>query len=111
MPDAVRGFLQLADADKADLRRHAYNIGGPSFSADEVIARVRRDFPGVVVRSSVDEARDRIVASWPGAVDDSAARRDFGWAPEHDRETLFSRYLVPGIRARYAAADLVEASP
>lgn len=101
MPDAVRGLLQLAGSDRANLRRTAYNLGGSSFSADEVIARVRRDFPDVRVHRALDEERDRIVASWPGAVDDGAARRDFGWAPAHDRETLFSRYLIPGIRARY----------
>lgn len=102
MPDAVRGFIALADADKAALCRTAYNLGGPSYSADEIVARVRRDFPDAEVRTTLDEARDRIVASWPGAVDDAAARRDFGWAPQHERETLFSRYLVPGIRERYA---------
>ncbi len=103
MPDAVRGLLQLADAERTTLRRTAYNLGGPSFSAEEVIARVRKDFPEVRVRYALDEERDRIVATWPGAVDDRAGRRDFGWAPAHDQETLFSRYLVPGIRARYPA--------
>jgi len=34
-------------------------------------------------------------------VDDTAARRDFNFAPEHNEETLFSRYLIPGIRRRY----------
>ena len=60
-----------------------------------------RDFPDLEVRFRLDPARDRIVASWPAAVDDGAARRDFGFAPGHDEETLFSRYLIPGIRRRY----------
>lgn len=101
MPDAVAGLVALVRADKAALTRTAYNLGGPSFSAEEIIARVREDFPGLVVEFELDAARDRIVASWPGAVNDGAARRDFGYSPEHDRETLFSRYLIPGIRRRY----------
>ena len=101
MPDAVEGVLRLAFQEKASLTRSAYNLGGPSLSAAEIIARVARDFPDLEVRFRLDRARDRIVASWPGAVDDSAARRDFGFAPEHDEETLFSRYLIPGIRRRY----------
>ncbi len=101
MPDAVAGLLALARADKSALTREAYNLGGPGFSAEEIIARVREDFPGLVVEFELDAARDRIVASWPGAVNDDAARRDFGFAPEQDRETLFSRYLIPGIRRRY----------
>ena len=101
MPDAVEGILRLALAQKASLTRSAYNLGGASLSAAEIIARVARDFPDVEVRFRLDPARDRIVASWPGAVDDTAARRDFDFLPEHDEETLFSRYLIPGIRRRY----------
>ena len=101
MPDAVEGILRLASRPKASLTRSAYNLGGPSLSAEEIIARVARDFPGLEVQFRLDPARDRIVASWPGAVDDTAARRDFGFAPAHDEETLFSRYLIPGIRRRY----------
>ena len=101
MPDAVEGILRLAFQEKASLTRSAYNLGGPSLSAAEIIARVSRDFPDLEVRFRLDPARDRIVASWPAAVDDGAARRDFGFAPGHDEETLFSRYLIPRIRRRY----------
>ncbi len=101
MPDAVEGVLRLALCQKASLTRSAYNLGGPSLSAAEIIARVARDFPDLEVRFRLDRARDRIVAGWPGAVDDTAARQDFGFSPAHDEETLFSRYLIPGIRRRY----------
>ncbi|MXX86726.1 MAG: NAD-dependent epimerase/dehydratase family protein [Acidobacteria bacterium] len=101
MPDAVEGILRLAFREKSSLTRSAYNLGGASLSAAEIIARVARDFPDLEVRFELDPRRDRIVASWPGAVDDAAARRDFGFAPAHDEETLFSRYLIPGIRRRY----------
>lgn len=102
MPDAVEGIRRLAFADKSRLARSAYNFGGASLSAGEIIARVRRDFPALEVRFALDRDRARIVAGWPAAVDDRAARRDFGFAPERDAETLFSEYLVPGIRRRYA---------
>lgn len=109
MPDAVEGIRRLAFADKSRLARTAYNFGGASLSAGEIIARVRRDFPALEVRFALDRDRARIVAGWPAAVDDRAARRDFGFAPERDAETLFSEYLVPGIRRRYA--DGPAASP
>jgi nucleoside-diphosphate-sugar epimerase len=101
MPDAVDGILRLALRGKRSLTRTAYNLGGSSLSAAEIIARVTRDFPGLEVLFRLDQARDRIVASWPAGVDDTAARRDFGFAPEHDAETLFSSYLIPGIQRRY----------
>ena len=105
MPDAVDGILRLAFADKPRLTRTAYNLGGVSLSAAEIAARVALDFPDVEIRFELDPFRNGIVASWPAAVDDSAARRDFGFDPAHDRETLFSRYLIPGIRRRYEASE------
>ena len=102
MPDAVDGIWRLAAAAKGRLTRNSYNLGGHPYSASEVIARVRQDFADARVVDRLDRTRDRIVASWPAAVDDRRARRDFGHAPVHDRETLFSRYLIPGIRRRYA---------
>lgn len=109
MPDAVEGVLRLALRDKTKLTRTAYNLGGASLSASEIIERVARDFPEVEVRFQLDAARDRIVASWPAAVDDAAARRDFLFDPRYDRETLFSRYLIPRIRRRYEAAGSLSA--
>jgi hypothetical protein len=35
-------------------------------------------------------------------VDDSAARRDWGWQPDYDQERAFGEYLIPAIRKQYA---------
>ncbi len=101
MSTAVTGFLRLAAADKSRLGRTAYNLGGPSLSAEEVARRVREDFPDLDHRFEPDPKRDRIVASWPAEVDDSAARRDFDWVPDEGSEALFAKYLIPKIRKRY----------
>ena len=45
--------------------------------------------------------RQKIVDSWPMDVDDSPARRDWGWQPDYDQERCFSNYLVPEIKKRY----------
>ena len=48
-----------------------------------------------------DIKRQAIVDSWPGDLDDSAARRDWGWEPIYDVERCFNEYLIPNIRLRY----------
>ena len=48
-----------------------------------------------------DVKRQAIVDSWPEDVDDSAARRDWGFAPRYDFESAFDDYLIPTIRERY----------
>ena len=58
-------------------------------------------FPGAEITLRADLKRQRIVDSWPADVDDSAARRDWGFAPRYDEARAFSEYLIPTIRERY----------
>jgi nucleoside-diphosphate-sugar epimerase len=101
MPDGVEALLQLAAAPRARLTRTSYNIGAFNPSAAEVQAIVERAFPGAAITTQVDAKRQGIVDSWPADVDDSAARRDWGFAPKLGLEAAFEEYLIPQIRERY----------
>ncbi len=101
MPDAVEALLRLAAAPKPALSRSVYNVGAFNPSAEEIRARVTAAFPGAQITFAPHEQRQRIVDSWPADVDDSAARRDWGFAPRYDEARAFSEYLVPTIRERY----------
>ena len=102
MPDGVDALLKLAAAPRERLRRTAYNIGAFNPSAEEVRDVVVRAFPGAQVTWETDRKRQRIVDSWPAAVDDSAARADWGFAPAYDFSRAFTDYLIPTIRGRYS---------
>jgi nucleoside-diphosphate-sugar epimerase len=101
MPDAVDALLRLASAPKPGLSRSVYNVGSFNPSAEEIRARVVGAFPGAEITFAPHQKRQRIVDSWPADVDDSAARRDWGFAPRYDEARAFSEYLVPTIRERY----------
>lgn len=101
MPDGVEALLTLARAPRAALTRTAYNLGAFAPTADEVRIEVLRAFPDAQITFKVDEKRQGIVDSWPEDVDDSAARRDWGFAPRYDFERTFREYLIPGIRIAY----------
>jgi nucleoside-diphosphate-sugar epimerase len=62
---------------------------------------VLASFPDAAIEYKVDAKRQGIVDSWPAAVDDSAARREWGFNPRYDFERAFSEYLIPTIRQRY----------
>jgi len=102
MPDAIDALLTLAEAEPAQLTRQVYNLGGFSPSAEEIAVEVRKHFPAAAITFKPDLQRQAIVDSWPADVDDTAARRDFGFRPRHGFEAAFADYLVPRIRARYA---------
>lgn len=101
MPDGIDALLTLAHAPRARLTRSAYNLTAFNPSADEIRDVVVAAFPDATVEYTVDPKRQGIVDSWPADVDDSAARADWGFAPAHDFERAFQKYLIPTIRDRY----------
>jgi nucleoside-diphosphate-sugar epimerase len=101
MPDGVEALLTLAAAPRDRLSRTAYNIAAFNPSAEEVRQVVVDAFPSAVLTWQVDDKRQGIVDSWPADVDDSAARRDWGFAPRFDFQRAFHDYLIPDIRKRY----------
>jgi nucleoside-diphosphate-sugar epimerase len=101
MPDAIKALLDLEAAPAASLSCKVYNVGSFAPSAGEVAARVRRAFPEAQITFAPDVKRQGIVDSWPVDVDDSAARRDWGWSPEFGEEKAFAEYLVPAVTRRY----------
>jgi len=103
MPDGVEALLRLADAPREALTRTAYNLGAFAPTAGEVRTEVLRAFPRANITFTVDEKRQGIVDSWPEDVDDTQARRDWGFAPAYDFTRAFRDYLIPTIRRRYGA--------
>jgi nucleoside-diphosphate-sugar epimerase len=101
MRDGVEALIRLAQAPKQRLSQPVYNVTAFNPSAAEVRELVLRAFPGAQIGFAQDARRQRIVDSWPADVDDSAARRDWGFAPLYDLERAFSEYLVPTIKERY----------
>jgi nucleoside-diphosphate-sugar epimerase len=101
MPDGVDALLRLAAAPRDRLTRTAYNLSAFNPSAEEVRDEVIRAFPGAEISWQNDTRRQGIVDSWPSDVDDSAARRDWGFAPKYNFVSAFRDYLIPTIQARY----------
>ena len=101
MPDAIDALLQLASAPRERLTKTAYNLTAFSPTASEICEVVEKAFPAASVKWEVDQKRQRILDTWPAEVDDSAARRDWGFAPRYDFTSAFDDYLIPTIRERY----------
>jgi nucleoside-diphosphate-sugar epimerase len=103
MPDAVEALVRIAGAPRDRLTRSSYNVRGFTPTAQEIHEAVMRTFPGASLTWVSDPKRQRIIDSWPADVDTTAARRDWGFAPQYDFTRAFEDYLVPRIRRRYAA--------
>jgi threonine 3-dehydrogenase len=103
MPDAVKSLLMLTNAPRSSVAHCVYNVTSFSLSASEFRDWVLKFFPKAVITFEPDIKRQEIVDSWPADLDDSAARRNWGWQPDFDMQRSFAEYLVPNIRHMYQA--------
>ncbi|MBX2933284.1 MAG: NAD-dependent epimerase/dehydratase family protein [Ferruginibacter sp.] len=82
MPDAIRATIELMEADASKISvRTSYNISGMSFSPKEIAAAIQKHIPGFSISYQPDY-RQPIADSWPKSIDDSVARKDWGWKEE-----------------------------
>ena len=94
MPDAIRGTIELmeAPANKISVRT-SYNLSGMSFSPKEIAASIKKHIPDFAMSYKPDY-RQAIADGWPQSIDDSVARKDWGWKHEYDLDKMTSDMLV-----------------
>ncbi len=88
MPDAIRATIELmeAPADKISIRT-SYNLSGMSFSPKEIASEIKKHIPEFEISCKPDY-RQAIADSWPQSIDDSVARKDWGWKEEYNLEAM-----------------------
>lgn len=89
MPDAIDSLIQLESADGDRLTHNCdYNVNSMSFTCEELAHVISRRFPGFKIEYDVDPVRQAIADSWPDSLDDTLARKEWGWDPKYDLEAM-----------------------
>ncbi len=87
MDDAIRGTIELMSAPLRSLSiRTAYNITAVSFSAEELVKNIQK-YISLKVKYAPDH-RQNIADSWPQSINDSLARKDWGWKPKYNTNKI-----------------------
>ncbi len=87
MPDAIKAITMLADAPAENLVHRAdFNIAAMSFSPKELVEEIRK-YVDFEVEYKPDY-RQKIADSWPRSIDDSAARKEWGWNPDYNMASM-----------------------
>ncbi|MFM6989872.1 MAG: NAD-dependent epimerase/dehydratase family protein [Rhodoferax sp.] len=108
MPDAIRATLELMDApNNCILQRGAYNLAGVSFTPAQLAKSIARQIPGFGIDYAPDY-RQAIASSWPQSIDDSDARKDWGWHARFDVDALVHD-MLEHLRPLLAAAPRLAA--
>ncbi len=93
MPDCLKATMMLMEADFSRLEHHCdFNLASMSFSAGELASEIRKHLPDFVSDYHPDQ-RQAIADSWPRSIDDSAARREWGWKPDYDLAAMTADML------------------
>ena len=94
MPDAIRATIELmeAPAEKISIRT-SYNLSGMSFSPKEIAAAIKKHIPDFSISYKTDY-RQAIANSWPQSIDDTVARKDWGWKEVYDLERMTTDMLA-----------------
>ncbi len=88
MPDCLKATIDLMEADFKNLKHHSdFNLGAMSFTAGELAAEIKKHIPEFTIEYKPD-FRQAIADSWPQSVDDSAARKEWGWKPSYGLEEM-----------------------
>lgn len=88
MPDCLKATVDLMQADSSKLIHHSdFNVGAMSFSVGEMAANIKKYMPNFTIDYKPD-FRQAIADSWPNSVDDTAARKEWGWKPSFDLDAM-----------------------
>ena len=79
MDDAIRATIAIMQAPAENIKiRSSYNLAAMSFTPTEIAAEIQKHIPDFEMTYNPD-FRQKIADSWPASIDDSAARKDWGW--------------------------------
>lgn len=84
MSDAIKATIDLMEADPSKIRiRTSYNLAAVSFSPKEIASEIKKHIHQFECTYEPD-FRQAIADSWPRSIDDSRARKDWGWKHTYD---------------------------
>ncbi|RAV28580.1 NAD-dependent epimerase/dehydratase family protein [Sinomicrobium soli] len=93
MDDAIRATISLMQAESNSIKiRSSYNLSGVSFNPGELAKTIQKHIPGFSISYKPD-FRQKIADSWPGSIDDSPARTQWGWKAGFDLEAITEEML------------------
>jgi len=93
MDDAIEAILQLMSTDKKNLKDFkSYNLGGLSFSPEELFIEIKKYIPEFEISYEPD-FRQAIADSWPSSIEDIEAKTDWGFEPKYSIDRMTTTML------------------
>ena len=105
MPDCIKATIDLMETDISKLEHHCdFNVGSMSFSAGELALEIKKHISDFTCDYKPDFRQD-IADSWPSSIDDSAARKEWGWNPSYDLSSM-TKDMIKKLSKRHSEGKL-----
>ncbi|MCP4229170.1 MAG: NAD-dependent epimerase/dehydratase family protein [bacterium] len=105
MPDCLKATVDLMEAPVDTLIHHSdFNVGSMSFSVGELTASIKKYIPDFECSYEPD-FRQEIADSWPMSVDDTAARKEWGWDPSFNLDKM-TQDMLEKLEKRHKKGNL-----
>ncbi|MDT8417959.1 MAG: NAD-dependent epimerase/dehydratase family protein [Lutibacter sp.] len=102
MNDAIDATLKIMNAPAENIKiRSSYNLAAISFTPKEIAEEIKNFIPKFDI-SYHSDFRQSIADSWPSSIDDSQARKDWGWKHQFNLEKI-SNNMLKNLQLKYEA--------
>ncbi len=92
--DAVRATIELMQAPTEKISiRSSYNLAAMSFTPHQLSEKIKQFIPEFKMNYQID-FRQSIADSWPQSIDDSFARKDWGWHAYYNLDKLVENMIT-----------------
>jgi nucleoside-diphosphate-sugar epimerase len=86
--DAIEATLKIMEAPSEKITiRSSYNLAAISFNPEEIANQIKKYIPDFKISYQPD-FRQAIADSWPQSIDDSCARKDWGWEHTYNLDQM-----------------------
>lgn len=94
MDDAIEATIKIMQVDSDAIKiRTSYNLTAMSFTPKEIAEEIKKYIPEFTITYKSDY-RQNIADSWPQVIDDSAARKDWGWKHKYDLSSMTQNIIT-----------------
>ena len=98
--DAIEATLKLMKSPKDSIKiRSSYNLASISFNPKEIANSIRKHIPEFEISYKPD-FRQNIAETWPHSIDDSDARKDWGWEHKFSLDDI-TKEMLENLSSKY----------
>ena len=70
--------------------------------AETFLDRIKILFPDAIIRYVINKKKQEMVDGWPMDTNDSAAKDEWNWRPNHNLDKGLNEYLIPDLKKMYS---------